>query len=247
MFTKKMKKKNLKKCFSDKEWEEEEILNPNNSIGNKYYYAGIESIKVPLEGKLITQMSGYTLIDHDLRMILKWLDYVIAEHRKFGLDKRKQSIVHITPESWRDKFDLIKPFMVASFSFYGKLFTKAEGRRIKLDSNIFIKDKDFLGIHTEIMMFRHNFSAHSGGKKIEYVEVSLILDSIRERNTRPLIVRTMNQPNAFTNIFLDNFVKVCKFLLEKVEDKIEKLTKKYYDGLTQEYVDLIYEIPKKQI
>ncbi|MCH6573855.1 MAG: hypothetical protein IH795_01425, partial [Bacteroidetes bacterium] len=71
-----MKKKNLKKCFPDMDWEEEEILNPNNSIGNKYYYAGIEGNKVPLEGRLVTQMAGYTLIHHDLRMILKWLDYV---------------------------------------------------------------------------------------------------------------------------------------------------------------------------
>ena len=47
------------------------------------------------------------------------------------------------------------------------------------------------------------------------------------------------------NIFLDEFVKVCEYLIEKVNDKIGKLTKKYYQGLTQERVELMYEISKK--
>ena len=76
------------------------------------------------------------------------------------------------------------------------------------------------------MMYRHNFSAHSGEEKIEYVEVSLMLDSKKERNTRPFLVRTMDQPNAFKNKFLDDYVKVCNYLLEKVNAKIKLLNKK---------------------
>ncbi len=239
-----MSKKNLKNCVPDLDWEVDEIVNKDGSIGNKYYYKGSAAIKIPLQGIFATRMAGYTLINHDLRMILNWLQIVIDEHKKIGLDKTKQSIVHITPENLRDKFDIIKAFMVASISFYGKLFTKAEGRKIKLEKNIFEQNQELLKMHNEIMMYRHNFSAHSGKEKVEYVEVSLMLDSKRERNTRPFLVRTMDQPNAFKNKFLDDYVKVCNYLLEKVNDKINLLNKKYYMNLTPEKVEMMYNISK---
>ena len=239
-----MSKKNLKKCVPYLDWEVDERVNKDGSIGNKYYYDGTPAIKIPLQGSIATRMAGYTLIHHDLRMILLWLQTVIDEHKKLGLDKTKQSIVHITPENLRSKFDVIKAFMVASISFYGKLFTQAEGRKVKLEKNIFQKNQELLKMHDEIMLYRHNFSAHSGKEKVEYVEVSLILDSKKERNTRPFLVRTMDQPNAFKNKFLDDYVNVCNYLLEKVNDKINLLNKKYYESLTPEKVEMMYSISK---
>ncbi len=242
-----MSKKNLKKCVPYLDWEVDEIVNKDGSIGNKYYYKGSPAIKIPLQGQIATKMAGYTLIHHDLRMILCWLQIVIDEYKIVGLDKVKQSIVHITPDHLRDKFDIIKAYMVASISFYGKLFTRAEGRKVKLEKNIFEQNQDLLKMHDEIMMYRHNFSAHSGKEMVEYVEVSLVLDSKKERNTRPFLVRTMDQPNAFKNKFLDDYIKVCNYLLEKVNDKISLLTNKYYKNLTPEKVEMMYSISKMKI
>lgn len=239
-----MSKKNLKKCVPSLDWEVDEIVNKDGSIGNKYFYKGLPAIKILLQGSFATRIAGYTLIHHDLRMILCWLQIVIDEHKKIGLDKTKQSIVHITPENLRDKFDIIKAFMVAAISFYGKLFTQAEGRKVKLEGNIFEQNQELLKMHNEIMMYRHNFSAHSGNEKVEYVEVSLVLDSNKERNTRPFLVRTMDQPNAFKNKFLNDFVKNCNYLLEKVNVKITLLNKKYYENLTPEKVEMMYNISK---
>ena len=201
-----MGNKKLKKCVPYLDLQVDEIVNKDGSIGNKYYYKNLPALKIPLQGKFATRIGGYTLIHHDLRMILCWLQILIDEYKKVGLDKAKQSIVHITPENLRDKFDVIKAFMVVSISFYGKLFTQAEGRKVKLEENIFQQNQELLRMHNEIMMFRHNFSAHSGKEKVEYVEVSLLLDSKKEKNTRPFLVRTMDQPNAFKNKFLDNFI-----------------------------------------
>ena len=240
-----MRKKKLKRCVPNLDWEVDEIVNKDGSIGNKYYYKGLPAIKIPLRGKISTRMAGYTLIHHDLRMILCWLQIIIEEHKRLGLDKTKQSIVHITPENLRDRFDEIKAFMVASISFYGKLFTQAEGRKVKLEVNIFEQNEELIKMHNEIMMFRHNFSAHSGQEKVEYVEVSLFLDSKKDRNTIPFLVKTMDQPNAFKNKFLNDFVKICNYLLEKVDLKINLLTKKYYKDLTPAQIEMMNAISEK--
>jgi hypothetical protein len=239
-----MSKKKLKKCLPNLEWEVEEIVNKDGSIGNKYYYKGIPAIKIPLQGGIATSIAGYTLIYHDLRMILLWLQIVIDEHKKIGLDKTKQSIVRITPDNLRSKLDVIKGFMVASISFYGKLFTQAEGRKVKLEKNIFQQNQELLKSHKDIMMYRHNFSAHSGKERVEYVEVSLILDSKKERQTLPFLVRTIDQPHAFKNKFLEDFVKVCEYLLENVNTKINLLNNKYYKNLTPEKIEMMYRISK---
>ncbi len=239
-----MSKKSLKKCVPNLDWEVEEIINKDGSIGNKYYYKGSPAIKISLQGQFATKMAGYTLIHHDLRMVLCWLQIIIAEYKNVGLDKAKQSIVHITPDHLRDKFDILKAYMVASISFYGKLFTQAEGRKIKLEKNIFGQNQELLDMHNEIMMYRHNFSAHSGKEMVEYVEVSLLLDSKKDRNTRPFMARTLDQPNAFKIKFLEDYLKVCNYLLEKINDKINHLTKIYYKNLTPEKVEMMYNISK---
>ena len=239
-----MSKKKLKKCIPDLDWKVDEIINIDGSIGNKYYYKGKRASKVILEGKIAEEMAGYTLIYHDVNMILKWLNFVINEHKKIGIDKTKQSRLKNTPENLRDNFDLIKAFMIAAFTFYCKIFTKAPGRKIKLQKSIFKEDNEFLRIHDELMVFRHNLSAHSGNQKIESVQVSLILDSLKERNTRPLIVRTMDQPNAFTNKFLQDFVKICEFISDFVDKKIHQLNDEFYKNLTPDKVEIFYNISK---
>ena len=237
-----MSKKKLKVCIPGMDWEVEETITKTGAIDNTYYFKGERSIKIPLEGMIATRMAGYTLINHDLRMILAWLKMLIDEYNKLGLDKAKQTVVHITPEINRDKFDELKAFMVAAVTFYGKLFTKADGRKVKLEVNLFGANPKYIQIHNEVMMYRHNFSAHSGQAKVEYVEVYLVLDSKKERATRPLIARIMNQPNAFTNKFIDNFIEVCKYLLAKMDDKLVELNSDFYKNLTPERYELYYKI-----
>ena len=234
----------LKKCVPNLDWEVEEKINKDGSNGNNYYYKGIPAIKIPLQGGIATNMAGYTLISQDLKMVLLWLQMVIDEHKKIGLDKTNQSKSHITPESLRNKLDVIKAFMVASFSFYGELFTRAEGRKVKLEEDIFQRNQELLKTHKEIMMLRHNFSAHSGKERVEYVDVSLILDSKKERKTRPFLVKTMDQPHAFKNKFLEDFEKASKYLLDRVNEKINLLNIKYYENLTPEKVEMMYKVSK---
>ena len=240
-----MANKKLEKCVPGLEWEKEDIKNIDGSIGEKYYYKGMLAIKIPLQGNFVTQLAGYTLIQKDILIIIEWIQKVIEEYKIMGIDKSDLSSTQRTPDNLRNKIDIIKAFMVAAITFYGKLFTKADGRKIKLESNIYESKLGLLKIHNEIMMYRHNFTAHSGYERVEYVEVSLFLDSNKERNTIPFLVRTMNQPAAFSNKFLDNFVNVCIYLLTKVNDKINNLNKKYYEDLTPKQIEMMYEIAKR--
>lgn len=241
-----MSKKRLKKCIANDDWEVDEIKHRNRGIIEiQYYYKGVPAIHVPLEGGIAIQIAGYSLIKYDLQMILSWLSTVVNEYNIRGIIKTKQTIVNETPEESREIFEFIKGMMAASFSFYGKLFTKAEGRKVKLERQIFNGDKKLTEFHDELILLRNNFSAHSGKERVEYVDVSLELDTIRGRNTRPLLVSSVNQPNAWNNKFMDDFKNICEYLIAKVDAKTASISSKYFESLTRQRIDMFYEIAKK--
>lgn len=240
-----MSKKRLIKCIPNDYWEKSEIIHRSSGIvESQYYYKGVPAIHVPLEGGIATQIAGYSLIKYDLQMILSWLKMVVREYEIKGINKSKQTIVNETPEESKELFEFIKGMMAASFSFYGKLFTQAEGRKIKLERRIFNGDKKLTDFHDELILLRNNFSAHSGKERVEYVDVFLELDGIKDRNTRPLLCSSVNQPNAWNNKFLEDFINICDYLITKVDEKTNSISSNYFKSLTQQNINMLYETAK---
>jgi len=235
----------LIRCIPNDYWEKSEIVHRSSGIVElQYYYKGVPALHVPLEGEIAKQIAGYSLIKYDLQMILSWLKIVVREYENKGINKSKQTVVNETPEESREIFEFIKGMMAASFSFYGKLFTQAEGRKIKLVRQIFNGDKTLTDFHDELILLRNNFSAHSGKERVEYVDVFLELDGIRDRNTRPLLASYVNQPNAWNNKFIDDFKNICEYLITKVDAKTASISSKYFKSLTRQRIDMFYEIAK---
>ena len=117
----------------------------------------------------------------------------------------------------RDKFNLIKGLYVASLVFYGKCFTKCEGRNAQLNQkNV---DKLFFELHKEIMRQRNNFAAHSGAEKIESVTVALVFPQQRNAHHIFDIFTELNQPdvlNKFNDLkFIDLVQEMHKTVCKK--------------------------------
>ena len=102
------------------------------------------------------QMSGYVLIEKDLRSAAIWLaeinkirgDDVLLDHK--GSRHSKD----------RERYNLVKGLFVAALTFYGKAFSQCEGRRVKLERRQL--ETEFHEAHDEAISFRNYFAAHSG-------------------------------------------------------------------------------------
>jgi hypothetical protein len=188
-----------------------EILDANNLKGvRKYFYKNKQAYRITLNSKLAQQLAGYALIEKDLRSALVWLQTIDQIQSDI---QTKGSTISVD----RDKFNLIKGLYVASLVFYGKCFTKCEGRNAQLNQkNV---DKLFFELHKEIMRQRNNFAAHSGAEKIESVTVALVFPQQRNAHHIFDIFTELNQPdvlNKFNDLkFIDLVQEMHKTVCKK--------------------------------
>ncbi|MCQ8119022.1 hypothetical protein [Methylomonas rosea] len=166
-----------------------EIIDPTSgNIERVYKYKKKPCRRLLLDSKLCRQLAGYTLIEKDLRNVLTWLHEIETRHNE-GPARNDQN-VH-KPIN-RENYDLIKGLFVAALTFYGKCFSKCEGRPVKLERAQL--DVKFHEIHDNCISYRHNFAAHSGAERLEHVQIALVFP-VRFKNNVPFnLYRELNQP-----------------------------------------------------
>ncbi|EJD6400491.1 hypothetical protein M0H77_RS09960 [Providencia rettgeri] len=196
------------------------ILEEKKGAGHKntYYLYGEKAPHVYLEHHLCNQYSAYRLIEKDIRSVLSWLKTM---HEIISTEE------FISRATTPEKMDLIKALFVSSVTFYGKCFTKCEGRRIKLEEKNFVDEKH-KEIHSSIMDIRHNLAAHSGKAGYEKARVALVLHP-RGLDIKPMLFAEMMQANYITDkgdIENDEFYQLALSLQTKLLEKITFLDEK---------------------
>lgn len=210
-----------RKLYEDNpDWKFREFVNSNGTRVNTYYYKNTKCHRITLNSKLAQQLSGYSLIEKDLRNIQSWLDEI-----KPNLYTSKISKPQISKD--RKKFNLVKGLFVSAVTFYGKCFTQCDGRKVKLRRGD-VKDIVLKEHHDDIINFRNNFAAHSGEEKIEQAVVSLVLDSKKSRKTPPKLVREITQPDTIGITDIENFHELLSYLQKIVLEKIQIIQEKIY-------------------
>jgi len=159
---------------------------------SRFYWKHKRAFHVELKGVPIERLGGFSLISKDLEKVSAWASMANEEMpTNVRLDKTQQVKHFILPD--RMKSDLMKGLFVAALTFYGKAFTRADGRRVKLNKKSL--DKEFQAIHDFYMKYRHNFAAHSGDAKLETTRANLILTGKKKKGFKPLIHIGRIQPN----------------------------------------------------
>ena len=171
-------------------WSVNEFLDKSSGkVYRRYTYKRKPRVRVVLNSKLSQQLAGWTLIEKDLRSVSVWLNEIAAHHT--DTTKRKgESYEHSRD---RETYNLIKGLFVAALTFYGKCFSKCEGRPVKME-RVQLKER-FRTLHDECLSYRHNFAAHSGAAKIESVEVALVFPEKLRVGVAPRIYRELIQPD----------------------------------------------------
>lgn len=213
-------KARLKKWKVD--WIIEERLDPvTGQMTNRYYFKERLCGRVKLDNGIAKQLAGYKLIEKDLRNIISWLNQIQVLMEKFDEEEFTWEGNVMSPD--RDTFQIIKGLFVASITFYGKIFTKAAGRRVKLESTWFSSD-ELLSGHNYIMSLRHSYAAHSGEDSPEKADIILAIDPVRRRETAPQLFCELMQPDTVGPEDITTFKKIVDELHEKVKNKISELS-----------------------
>lgn len=178
--------------MADDQFEAREYLDRFTGKAYRIYtYKRRPCVRIELTSRLAEQMAGYAMIEKDLRSALSWLDEIERRHVEQGTDKAKS----FDRAKDRDNYNIVKGLFVALLTFYGKCFSKCEGRPVKLERAQIAARLHKL--HDECIEYRHNFAAHSGAKKIEHVEIALVYPSKFKKEVNFKIFRELHQPDLF--------------------------------------------------
>lgn len=208
------------------DWVIEERVDPvSGHLTNRYYFKERLCGRVKLDSGISKQLAGYRLIEKDLRNILSWLKQIQLLREKVDPKNFKGKEYVISPD--RDTSQIIKGLFVASIAFYGKLFTKAAGRRVKLERSWFGSD-ELLSEHDYIMFLRHTFAAHSGENSPEMANIILAIDPVRRRETAPELFCELIQPDTVGYEDTTTFEKLVDALHVRVNDKISELSHRIF-------------------
>ncbi|STX50464.1 Uncharacterised protein [Legionella busanensis] len=153
----------------DDDWYEKKTINEQRVPVFTYHYKRKSASPTPtilLKTKLAQNLCGYILIKKDIKDTILF----IQEHNK--LVQTSDNI---------GKNIILKGLTRAIVITYGKCFTDADGRKIRLDKK-FIKTKTNQEIHALLMEMRNQYVAHAGKSIHEKICLSLLCPPPKEVN-----------------------------------------------------------------
>ncbi|MGY2317332.1 hypothetical protein ACW9I6_21875 [Pseudomonas sp. SDO5522_S412] len=214
---------NIKKIKGD--WSSVDYVDKSTGRFHRIYKYKDKACKsVYLKSRLSQHLAGYSLIEKDLRSSLIWLKEIKCIVG--DIDAKKDGNFKISRD--RETFNIVKGLFVAALTFYGKGFTKCDGRPVKLE-RIQIEEK-FRDLHDLAISYRNNFAAHSGSVGLETANIALVVP-VKVKVGRPVpmnLYTEINQPDlAWHN--KDNdlwFIELLEHVQLLVRDKIKKLRNK---------------------
>ncbi|TOP86890.1 hypothetical protein [Vibrio parahaemolyticus] len=228
----------LKKSqYEPQHWKTFKMLEPDTGVFLcRYTYKRKPAHRVVVDTPKATTLSGYLLIEKDLRNTLIWLNQIKSTLEQH--DATKNQTGHIATGD-RSIFDTVKGLFVAALTFYGKCFSTCEGRRIKLDKKII--DEKYVDTHSYLIEMRNNFAAHSGATKVEVARVVLALDKNKKKNTFPHLAKEVFQPDTSSLQEIYKFIESVEWLHKYVDDKIDTLVEKIMeDDILKEGLEAWY-------
>ena len=169
-----------------------EFVEPKTGTSHRVYtYKRKPCHRVLLTSRLSTHLAGYSLIEKDLRSVLAWIDAIDKLHVERFTGKGN----HFSKSADRSNYNVVKGLFVAALTFYGKCFSKCEGRPVKLERAQVASQ--FHDLHDQCIEYRHNFAAHSGSKRIESAAIALVYPKRFKREVPFKLFREINQPDLF--------------------------------------------------
>jgi hypothetical protein len=206
-------------------WTSVDYVDKSNGKFHRIYkYKNKPCKSVYLKSRLSEHMAGYALIEKDLRSSLVWLRKI--KELVGDLDTKKNGAFTVNRD--RETFNIVKGLFVASLTFYGKCFSKCDGRPVKLERNQL--EEKYRKIHDVAISYRHNFAAHSGAMRLEFAKIALVIpEKLKHGKEIPVNLYTeINQPDLAWHNKDDElwFIELLEHAQLMVKAKIKKISDK---------------------
>lgn len=214
------------------EWLQKIRITQGGQIKYEYHYKNKTGALCPvieIETHLTKQLNAYVLIEKDLRDSLSFLE----EHQKI-----------LARENSTEKGILLKALGRAIIITYGKCFTKAAGRKIKLEENIISTKND--QTHKDIMTMRHAYVAHAGVSQHESCKCILLLSPAKKYFKNKKVISAY-YTELYQTITTTALVEGCKPLIEEVSTKVKEKLSNLWAMIESEKVispEQLYKIVK---
>ena len=179
-----------------------------------YKTGGITCPSIKLTSAQAKVFSGYSLVRKDLKFCIKLLKLALDYARKY-FPEGSQSFV-------RDEFDteadILKSLYISLVVTYGKCFTQAKGRKVKLELSEMFKKEDTVlkELHLELMEQRHQYVAHAGVTLHEKAQAILVLHPAQNAGIPPVLT-TIAQHTSTMDV---KYYEQCLKLIEHVDKKV---------------------------
>jgi hypothetical protein len=215
-------------------WHQKIYINKTGKPVYTYHYLSKSSkpgVTIEIDTRLSRHYCAYILIEKDLQDILGFFDILLE---LINSNQEKNDL-------------LIKGLSRAFVVTYGKCFTKADGRQIKLGAEIIPKEHKI--IHDELMNMRHNYVAHAGVSKHEICRGIYVLPpegKARKLGTVTGTYFSELRQTLTTQIIVHKETRhLIKHMLDVVEKKLAMKCSQMQKTCDNLDLDRIYKIAKK--
>jgi hypothetical protein len=159
-----------------------------------YTFKGLACARLELKSHVAVQYAAYSWIYSDLCDVHDWMTAAYHLAPPIGSTSKDLGTTYLfaPPQS---NIKLLKAYMYAAITLYGKCFTETKGRRVRLEeSNISGK---FREAHRYAMTLRHTITAHAGKTEKEWSTAVLVVADTAEPEGRPLYFEVENSRLGF--------------------------------------------------
>ncbi|MDP2714030.1 hypothetical protein [Rheinheimera sp.] len=165
---------------------------------------------VVLEGPLAKRVTGLSLIWNDIKAVREIISRIVPN-----------------PEDSISNRGLF----FGALALYGKCFTQANGRGVKLEAKQIFHSAEALASHEHLMRLRHELVAHGGNAQEEQLKIVLLLDpNIKKLRGLEGYGATANGlDEQARDDCLDTIELVCSY----VEKSLSKANDKLWDAVQE--------------
>lgn len=176
----------------DDDFAAKHFVDPSSGKTHRIYtYKRRPCCRIVLDSHLCRQLEGYVLIEKDLRSVLVWLEEIKKRDNESPALKGN----FFGNGQDRENYNLIKGLFVAALTFYGKCFSRCDGRPVKLERAQL--DAKYRELHDLCISYRHNFAAHSGAEKLEHVTIAVVYPTKYKTKVPFKLYKELHQPDVF--------------------------------------------------
>lgn len=186
-------------------------------VSNKYFYDDKQCPSYTLTSQQAKNFAAYALIKKDLKYVLKAFKFASSIATDEFHVKGDENAITYRSEIDTDA-DMLKAFYISAIVTYGKCFTKADGKKVKLEYKTIFKgdEKELVTLHLEMMDQRHSYIAHGGKTKYETVSPVVVLHPDQVQKEEPILITQTVHVDGFGKTDFDKFMKLVTVVDERV-------------------------------